>query len=154
MATDDRGGTVMTRRGVFGAVGALAAAALTGCGGGGGGKALQAALNEAAGSVDGVDSTNLELVSGANFEKALRGSISTSAGSRTQAVDVFGQAMSAIATAAVEQGDAEVERNRVVGAVTALTSDGEELSIWDLRPDLQSSKGRLDAVTIADFLDE
>lgn len=141
----------MSRRGILGGAAALAAATLAACGSS---NDVQDACIAAAEQVDGVKSCDLGFVSGATFEKAMRGAITTDADSRSAAVDVFGRAMEAIAGTAVTEGDAESERNRVVGAVTALTAEGEELTVWDLRPDLQSSKGRLDAVLVSDFLEQ
>lgn len=139
----------MSRRGMLGSAMAAAAAMLVACGGG---QDVQRAVNAAAEEVDGVQSSDLELASGATFQPLMRGTITTTAGTRSEGLEIFGRAMGAVARTAVEQGDPEAERSRVVGAVIAVTESGEELGIWDLRPDLESSKGRLDAVIVEDFL--
>ncbi|GAA1488609.1 hypothetical protein [Brachybacterium sacelli] len=140
---------MMGRRPVLAAGLALGASVLSGCGLRG--RTLDEALNEAAGNVDGVTSSALETVTGAEFQRAIRGRVEISAARREQVLEIFGEVMTALVDAAYAQADADSEGSRVVGAITALSSDGEEYGIWDLRPDLEQSAGRLDAVLLSDF---
>lgn len=140
---------MMGRRRLLTAGLALSAGLLSGCGLRG--RSLDRTLNEAAESVDGVTTSALETVTGAEFQRAIRGRIETSAVERDGVLEIFGQVMSALVEAAEQHGDPDSEGSRVVGAITTLGSDGEEYDMWDLRPDLERSTGRLDAVILSDF---
>lgn len=140
---------MMGRRRLLTAGLAASAGLLSGCGLRG--RSLDRTLNDAAESVDGITTSALETATGAEFQRLIRGRVETSAVERDRALEIFGQMMSALVEAVEEQGDLEREGSRVVGAITALGSDGEEYDMWDLRPDLERSEGRLDAVILSDF---
>lgn len=140
---------MLGRRHMVGGGLALGAALLTGCGVRG--RRLEKTVNDAAQSVDGVTASSLETATGAEFHRSLHGQVETSGAQREETLAIFEDVMSTLAATADPTGDGPPEGTRIVGGITALSSSGEEFGIWDLRPDLERSRGRLDDVILSDF---
>ena len=135
----------MGRRSVFGAVGvALATAVLSGCGGPKRAKDWEDAITK----VEGVTGAHLERVTGAEFQRFVRGTIETEGEHRAETLRIYGAAMHALAQAAAASGDEEL----ICGAVVGRGRYGHEVNPFDLRPDLELERKRLDAVGLKDFL--
>ncbi|UVY83541.1 hypothetical protein NLU66_15170 [Brachybacterium sp. NBEC-018] len=140
---------MVARRGLLGGAATAAALLLSGCGLGKG--SLEKALNRAAEDVDGVTSAGLEVGFEAEFRRYVRGSVETSAASSEEALEVYGAVMAAIVAAAYEHSGREEQRDRQAGEITLLDASGAEYDMWDLRPELEAERGRLDGVLLSDF---
>lgn len=145
----DEGMSMVSRRGLVGGAAALATALLGGCGIGR--DSLVANLEEAVSGVEGVTDVALELNDGANFERMLGGTVSLGTEDRDDALAIFDDAMRAVVTVVHDElGDAEARSIRV-GWVTGVLDGGEELTPFDLDPDVQAANPRRDRITAESF---
>jgi len=145
----DEGMSMVSRRGLVGGAAALATALLGGCGFGR--DALVANLEEAVSEVEGVTEATLELKDGANFERLLAGTVSLGTQDREDALAIFDDAMRAVVTVVHDElGDAEARSVRV-GGITGVMDGGEELTPFDLDPDVQAANPRRDRITAESF---
>ena len=145
----DEGMSMVSRRGVLGGVAALAAVALSGCGGER--RKLAEAAQAAAVEIDGVSGAELESEDGANFERALRGTLTLETEDHAAGLAVFDEAMRAIVTVVHDElGEPEAESLRV-GWITAVLANGGEITAMELEPDMQAATPRLDRITAGSF---
>lgn len=122
----------MTRRGAArGLLGVLGALALGGVASGCGPSAADTAeaLTRVAEQVDGVRSAELEVASGAEFEKALEGVVEIDRSDRTAVLAVFDAVLGAIARHVKDSGRDE---HLDVQGLTGRGSSGESVSVFDL----------------------
>lgn len=139
----------MNRRGLLGGAAALMTVALSSCANGL--KDLAENAAEAAKGVDGIDSAELELSGGANFERLLHGTLSVDAADRGSGLPVYDEAMRQIVTVIHDEVEAERATGLRVGGVAAVLASGEELTPLDLDPHMPTSDPRLDRVTAGAF---
>ena len=129
-------------------LGAGATVGLTACGGDSG---FDEAVSAAAVDVDGVHAAALTLRQGADFGHSVSGQLSTSGKGVAATADILEEALRAVARVCVQERD-EAGRSYTVGGIVATAEDGDAVDVWDARPDLKTSRGRLDAVIADDFL--
>lgn len=136
---------IPTRRALL--LGAGASVVLAACGG----SRFDDALNAAAVDVEGVYAASLTSGRGADLGRHVTGQLSTSGEGPAATADLLEEALGAVARVCVEEhGDGG--EAFVVGGIVARAKDGDSVDVWDARPDLKVSRGRLDAVTAGDFL--
>jgi hypothetical protein len=143
--------SVVSRRGVLGGMAAAAVTVLSGCGRLLRGKDVSTEAEEAAAAVDGVASVELEQKAGANFERLLTGTVSLEAEGRDAGIEVYDEAMRAVITVIHDELEDAEARSLRVGGVSAVLANGEELTSFDLDPDVQAENPRLDRITAESF---
>lgn len=140
---------MVSRRGALGGAVAAAASLLSGCGIRH--ERLVRATTEAAASVDGVSGVELELNDGANFERLLSGTVSLEAEDRSTGLTVFDEVMREIVTVIHDElGDPEARSLRV-GWITGVLPGGEEITPFELEPDITTANPRRDRITAGAF---
>lgn len=140
---------MVSRRGLLGGAAALGTALLGGCGIGR--EKLVEAVDEAVTGVAGVSAVELEMNGGANFERQLSGTISLEAEDRAAGLAIFDEAMRAVVTVVHEElRDAEARSLRV-GWITGVLAGGEELTPFELDPEVQAANPRRDRITAETF---
>ena len=140
------------RRGLLGGAAGAVLLLLGGCGIGR--RNLLAATEEAAAGVEGVSAVELEMADGANFERLLSGTVSLVAEDRDSGLVLFDQVMREVVTVIHAELDDPEARSLRVGGITAALDGGEELTPWDLLPDVSIPNPRRDRLTAESFYEK
>lgn len=131
----------MSRRGILGGVGALAAAALTGC------SVLRKdraeLITEAVLEIPGVTGASLRTGTNNRFLQYVAGDVEIDADSRSAGLATYDEAIRAAVTILHDRE----EDTTVIGGITGRMADGIELTPLELDPDFPSDSQRLDGIT-------
>ena len=133
--------TVMSRRGMLGGVGALAAAALTGC------SVLRKdraeLITEEVSSIDGVSGAKLKTGRDNRFHTYVVGMVDIDAASSAERFRVCDEVMRTAVTVLHERDEPEVK----VGGLNGRLPDGTEITAVELDPDMPTEDFPLELVS-------
>lgn len=133
--------TVMSRRGILGGVGALAAAALTGC------SVLRKdraeLITEEVSSIDGVSGAKLRTGRDNRFHTYVVGTVDIDSASSAEGFRVYDEVMRAAVTVLHERDEPEVK----VGGLNGRLPDGTEITAVGLDPEMPTEDFPLELVS-------
>lgn len=130
---------MMSRRTLAGAAAAGVGLLLSACGR----RSIDAEVTSAIESVEGVGGTKLESGRTSRFGDAIRGTLSITTGDETAGTEIFDQAMRAAVTTLHDRGQHEI----IVGGITGVLENGNELTPLALDPEFPTDDHRLEYVT-------